>query len=80
MEPVLARFTSETVTAELRAKIDAALPPAHCLNHSSSFNLSSFRTTWILMMKISWKMLIEISRKRAPPLRWELYRTSLTMR
>ena len=74
MEPIFAESASETVTAELRAQLDAAvaaLPPAHCLNHSSSFGLSSCRT-WILMMKISWK--------RAPPLRWAPYRTSLTMR
>jgi hypothetical protein len=35
MEPIFAESASETVTAELRAQLDAAiaaLPPAHCLN------------------------------------------------
>jgi hypothetical protein len=35
MEPIFAESTSETVTAELRDRLDAAvaaLPPAHCLN------------------------------------------------
>ena len=35
MEPIFAERTSETVTAELRAQLDAAiaaLPPTHCLN------------------------------------------------
>jgi hypothetical protein len=35
MEPIFAESTSETVTAELRDQLDAAvatLPPAHCLN------------------------------------------------
>jgi hypothetical protein len=35
MEPIFAKSTSETVTAELRAQLDAAvaaLPPAHHLN------------------------------------------------
>jgi hypothetical protein len=35
MEPIFAESTSETVTAELRAQLDAAvatLPPAHRLN------------------------------------------------
>lgn len=37
IEPTFAESTSETVTAELRAQLDAAvaaLPPAHCLNPS----------------------------------------------
>jgi hypothetical protein len=35
MEPIFAESTSETVTTELRAQLDAALaalPPAHCLS------------------------------------------------
>jgi hypothetical protein len=35
MEPIFAESTSETVTAELRDQLDAAitaLPPTHCLN------------------------------------------------
>jgi hypothetical protein len=35
MEPIFAESTSETVTAELRTQLDAAvaaLPPAYCLN------------------------------------------------
>jgi hypothetical protein len=35
MEPIFAESTSETVTAELRDRLDAAIaarPPAHCLN------------------------------------------------
>jgi hypothetical protein len=37
IEPTFAKSTSETVTAELRAQLDAAvaaLPPAYCLNPS----------------------------------------------
>jgi hypothetical protein len=35
MEPIFVESASETVTAELRAQLDAAvaaLPPAHCLD------------------------------------------------
>jgi len=35
MEPIFAESASETVTAKLRAQLDAAvaaLPPAYCLN------------------------------------------------
>jgi hypothetical protein len=50
MEPIFAESSSETVTAELRAQLDAAvaaLPPAHCLNPIENEQSDSRETAYI---------------------------------
>jgi hypothetical protein len=57
MKPIFAKFTSEAVTAELRAQLDAAiaaLPPAHCLNPTicSSWTAAGWESALAVLQKL----------------------------